>query len=189
MRRIRLSLTILGCRREKDSSLQDLENRYGKSIERIALLEEELVNKAQLEEEVQRLKDELRGGTSQPRLTRRPLSSTPCRPTRGAISHPITGHHFLCSPSHTTERHLSACSLECLIISFSSRSRRGCLCYSSQAYCRRLTSTFHRTGQPYTPANAIPSCAEAAAILASSTFATLPCFSVFALSTSRIYSR
>ncbi|ORY74524.1 hypothetical protein BCR35DRAFT_140361 [Leucosporidium creatinivorum] len=46
--------------REKDSSLQDLENRYGKSIERIALLEEELVNKAQLEEEVQRLKDELR---------------------------------------------------------------------------------------------------------------------------------
>ncbi|SCV70732.1 BQ2448_3494 [Microbotryum intermedium] len=46
--------------REKDSSLQDLENRYGKSIERIALLEEELVNKAQLDEEVQRLKDELR---------------------------------------------------------------------------------------------------------------------------------
>lgn len=48
-------------RREKDSSLQDLENRYGKSIERIALLEEELVTKAQLEEEVQRLKDEFRG--------------------------------------------------------------------------------------------------------------------------------
>lgn len=47
--------------REKDSSLQDLENRYNKSLERIALLEEELVTKAQLEEEVQRLKDELRG--------------------------------------------------------------------------------------------------------------------------------
>ncbi|GAA5970497.1 hypothetical protein JCM3765_005831 [Sporobolomyces pararoseus] len=46
--------------REKDSSLQDLENRYNKSLERIALLEEELVTKAQLEEEVQRLKDELR---------------------------------------------------------------------------------------------------------------------------------
>lgn len=51
--------------REKDSSLQDLESRYGKSIERIALLEEELVNKAQLEEEVQRLKDELRGTWSE----------------------------------------------------------------------------------------------------------------------------
>lgn len=47
--------------REKDSSLIDLESRYGKSIERIALLEEELVNKAQLEEECQRVKDELRG--------------------------------------------------------------------------------------------------------------------------------
>lgn len=52
----------LPCLREKDSSLQDLETRYGKSIERIALLEEELVSKAQLEEETQRLKDELRGG-------------------------------------------------------------------------------------------------------------------------------
>ena len=50
--------------REKDSSLQDLENRYNKSLERIALLEEELVTKAQLEEEVQRLKDELRGELS-----------------------------------------------------------------------------------------------------------------------------
>lgn len=50
--------------REKDSSLQDLENRYNKSLERIALLEEELVMKAQMEEEVQRLKDELRGERS-----------------------------------------------------------------------------------------------------------------------------
>ncbi|KAM0789112.1 hypothetical protein ACM66B_003167 [Microbotryomycetes sp. NB124-2] len=46
--------------REKESSLQDLESRYGRAIERIALLEEELVAKAELEEEAQRLKDELR---------------------------------------------------------------------------------------------------------------------------------
>ncbi|KAG0658775.1 hypothetical protein C6P46_005640 [Rhodotorula mucilaginosa] len=46
--------------REKDSSLQSLETRYNKALERIALLEEELVAKAQLEEEVQRLKDEVR---------------------------------------------------------------------------------------------------------------------------------
>ncbi|GAA5880366.1 hypothetical protein JCM3774_006737 [Rhodotorula dairenensis] len=46
--------------REKDSSLQNLETRYNKALERIALLEEELVAKAQLEEQVQRLKDELR---------------------------------------------------------------------------------------------------------------------------------
>lgn len=48
-------------RREKHSSLQNLETRYNKALERIALLEEELVAKAQLEEEVQRLKDEVRG--------------------------------------------------------------------------------------------------------------------------------
>lgn len=35
-------------------------------MERIALLEEELVTKAQLEEEVQRLKDELRGELRSP---------------------------------------------------------------------------------------------------------------------------
>lgn len=35
-------------------------------MERIALLEEELVMKAQLEEEVQRLKDELRGAPLAP---------------------------------------------------------------------------------------------------------------------------
>ncbi|GAA6021163.1 hypothetical protein JCM10207_008340 [Rhodosporidiobolus poonsookiae] len=46
--------------REVSSSLADVENRYNKSLERIALLEEELVEKARMEEEVQRLKDELR---------------------------------------------------------------------------------------------------------------------------------
>ncbi|PWN90791.1 hypothetical protein FA10DRAFT_267229 [Acaromyces ingoldii] len=42
------------------SSLQDMEQRYNKAIERTALLEEELVEKSKLEEENQRLKDELR---------------------------------------------------------------------------------------------------------------------------------
>lgn len=43
------------------SSLADMESRYNKAIERTALLEEELVDKSKLEEENQRLKDELRG--------------------------------------------------------------------------------------------------------------------------------
>ncbi|KAK0552240.1 NADH:ubiquinone oxidoreductase [Tilletia horrida] len=42
------------------SSLVDMEGRYNKAIERTALLEEELVTKATLEEENQRLKDEIR---------------------------------------------------------------------------------------------------------------------------------
>lgn len=44
------------------SSLNDMESRYNKAIERTALLEEELLEKSRLEEENQRLKDELQGG-------------------------------------------------------------------------------------------------------------------------------
>ncbi|BGP55059.1 NADH:ubiquinone oxidoreductase [Rhodotorula sphaerocarpa] len=62
--------------REKDSSLQDLETRYNKSLERIALLEEELVAKAQLEEEVQRLKDELRDVNEELVVTRSQAQAT-----------------------------------------------------------------------------------------------------------------
>ena len=43
------------------STLGDVEARYNKAIERTALLEHELVDKARLEEELQRIKDELRG--------------------------------------------------------------------------------------------------------------------------------
>ncbi|KAN0064475.1 NADH:ubiquinone oxidoreductase [Thecaphora frezii] len=42
------------------SSLADMESRYNKTIERTALLEEELVQKSALQDENQRLKDELR---------------------------------------------------------------------------------------------------------------------------------
>ncbi|KAK0556159.1 NADH:ubiquinone oxidoreductase [Tilletia horrida] len=42
------------------SSLADMEGRYNNAMERTALLEEELVTKATLEEENQRLKDEIR---------------------------------------------------------------------------------------------------------------------------------
>jgi len=47
--------------RALESTLSDIECRYGKAIERTTLLEEELVAKAQLEEDIQRLKDDLRG--------------------------------------------------------------------------------------------------------------------------------
>ncbi|BGP15512.1 hypothetical protein JCM10213_006588 [Rhodosporidiobolus nylandii] len=56
--------------RETSSSLADAENRYNKSLERIALLEEELVSKAAMEEEVQRLKDELRDVNEELAITR-----------------------------------------------------------------------------------------------------------------------
>ncbi|KAH8920423.1 hypothetical protein BT69DRAFT_413060 [Atractiella rhizophila] len=46
--------------RAMETTLQDLEQRHDRAIERATLLEDELINKAQLEEEIQRVKDELR---------------------------------------------------------------------------------------------------------------------------------
>ena len=43
------------------SSLQDVESRYNRAIEEKTMLEQELIGKQQLEEEAQRLKDEIRG--------------------------------------------------------------------------------------------------------------------------------
>jgi hypothetical protein len=43
------------------SSLLDMESRHNRLLEEKILLEEELVNKSDLQVEVQRLKDELRG--------------------------------------------------------------------------------------------------------------------------------
>lgn len=47
------------------STLEDMESRYNKAVERTALLESELVDKARLEEELQRVKDELRDCTEE----------------------------------------------------------------------------------------------------------------------------
>lgn len=48
--------------RAATSSLLDLENKYNKAIERNVILENELEGKNSLIEQVQRLKDELKGG-------------------------------------------------------------------------------------------------------------------------------
>lgn len=61
--------------RAVSSSLADMESKYSKALEEKILLEHELLEKAGLEEETQRLKDELRGAflasilLSGPRLT------------------------------------------------------------------------------------------------------------------------
>ncbi len=43
------------------SSLQDVEQKYARALEEKILLEHELLDKANVEEECQRMKDELRG--------------------------------------------------------------------------------------------------------------------------------
>ena len=50
--------------RAVSSSLADMENKYSRALEEKILLEHELLEKANLEEETQRLKDELRGITN-----------------------------------------------------------------------------------------------------------------------------
>lgn len=50
--------------RAVSSSLADMETKYSKALEEKILLEHELLEKAGLEEETQRLKDELRGAFS-----------------------------------------------------------------------------------------------------------------------------
>lgn len=49
--------------RAVSSSLADMEAKYSRALEEKILLEHELLEKASLEEESQRLKDELRGKT------------------------------------------------------------------------------------------------------------------------------
>lgn len=52
------------------SSLADMEGKYNKTIEKTALLEEELIEKTRLDEENQRLKDELREMTEEMAILR-----------------------------------------------------------------------------------------------------------------------
>lgn len=47
--------------RAVSSSLADVEGKYGRALEEKILLEHELLDKANVEEECQRLKDEVRG--------------------------------------------------------------------------------------------------------------------------------
>ena len=50
--------------RAVSSSLADIEAKYSRALEEKILLEHELLDKANLEEECQRLKDDLRGESS-----------------------------------------------------------------------------------------------------------------------------
>lgn len=43
------------------STLEDVENRYNQQMERTTLMEQEIIEKLQLEETNQRLRDEIRG--------------------------------------------------------------------------------------------------------------------------------
>jgi len=68
-------------------SLQDVESKYGKAIERITLLEDELIEKSKLEEEHQRLKDDLRDMTEEMAVLREHLANTTTLPLGDATRH------------------------------------------------------------------------------------------------------
>ncbi|KAH9825274.1 hypothetical protein DFH28DRAFT_21176 [Melampsora americana] len=66
-----------GKERMVTSSLQDVESKYGKAIERITLLEDELIEHTRLEEECQRLRDDLRDLTEEMGVMRDQLATSP----------------------------------------------------------------------------------------------------------------
>ncbi|EGG09497.1 uncharacterized protein MELLADRAFT_104226 [Melampsora larici-populina 98AG31] len=64
-----------GKERMVTSSLQDVESKYGKAIERITLLEDELIEHTRLEEECQRLRDDMRDLTEEMGVMRDQLAT------------------------------------------------------------------------------------------------------------------
>lgn len=88
--------------REKDSSLQDLEAREGRAIERIALLEDELVNKAALEEEIQRLKDDLRDQGEELEVLRSHNATLSARPVTPSLEASTASSTTTSSPTPST---------------------------------------------------------------------------------------
>ncbi|KAI9460918.1 hypothetical protein BJY52DRAFT_1261222 [Lactarius psammicola] len=68
------------------SSLSDVEAKYARALEEKILLEHELLDKAHLEEECQRLKDELRDSNTEVSVLRDQLAAAQARPSRHAPS-------------------------------------------------------------------------------------------------------
>lgn len=120
-----LNSVLISIIRAKDSSLQDFESRYGRAIERIAMLEEELVNKAALEEELQRLKDELRGMQSSI-LSCLGLADSLASRSRGRVgrNQNSTSYHLL-STTHSASHRISH-YFEWIYLTYSLRYSRKC---------------------------------------------------------------
>jgi DNA repair exonuclease SbcCD ATPase subunit len=80
--------------RAVSASLADTESKYSRALEEKILLEHELLDKAGLEEECQRLKDELRGGCPDPHVRtpdrRRPVLQTRTKRSRSLKNKPTT---------------------------------------------------------------------------------------------------
>ncbi|KAI9634142.1 uncharacterized protein MKK02DRAFT_38814 [Dioszegia hungarica] len=72
------------------SSLLDLESKYNRAIEEKTLLEQEVVQKAEVEEEFQRMKDELRDANDQISILRDQLSRTALPTPPSSISVPLS---------------------------------------------------------------------------------------------------
>ncbi|WVR07640.1 hypothetical protein IAU60_004682 [Kwoniella sp. DSM 27419] len=72
------------------SSLLDLESKYNRAIEEKTLLEQEIIQKQELEEESQRLKDELRDANSEISILRDQLARVTIPTPPSSVSEPAT---------------------------------------------------------------------------------------------------
>ncbi|KAG8825622.1 NADH:ubiquinone oxidoreductase [Serendipita sp. 401] len=81
------------------SSLADVEAKYSKALEEKIILEQELLNKAAVEEEAQRLRDDLRDANSEVQVLRDQLDQFKSTHSRKSLMTP-PANDLTCSPRH-----------------------------------------------------------------------------------------
>ncbi|KAG8832445.1 NADH:ubiquinone oxidoreductase, partial [Serendipita sp. 399] len=81
------------------SSLADVEAKYAKALEEKIILEQELMNKAAVEEEAQRLRDDLRDANSEVQVLRDQLDQFKSTRSRKSLMTP-PATDLTCSPKH-----------------------------------------------------------------------------------------
>lgn len=80
-------------------SLADIEAKYGRVLEEKIILEQELLNKAKVEEEAQRLRDDMRDANSEIQVLRDQLDQYKANQSRNSLMTPPTTDSS-CSPRH-----------------------------------------------------------------------------------------
>ncbi|CAG7847698.1 Nuclear distribution protein nudE homolog 1 [Serendipita indica DSM 11827] len=88
------------------SSLADMESKYSRVLEEKILLEQELMNKAAVEEEAQRLRDEVRDANSEIQVLRDQVDQFKAAQARGSLMTPPATDSS-CSPQHDNSSSLN----------------------------------------------------------------------------------
>lgn len=143
------------------SSLLDIESKYNRAIEEKTLLEQEVIQRQELEEENQRLKDDVRGESSSIEMCSIELTCQ-MRTTRllfSAISspepYPPLLHPYL-STCRQSRNHRVTCHTSIYLLSLAAKARR--LHRRRRCPLRRLLFDSLSTSREATPSPPYPPC-------------------------------